>query len=109
MRVAATGPACYHSDGRRSGGMADAAVLKTVGGNPVRVRVPPSAPALGCRIPRFSEEGAGFCFWGNESPRESLGKRESHAWKTQQDWYAYTALYSQSALQTVSAYLIYQG
>ena len=31
---------------RRSGGMADAAVSKTVGGNPVRVRLPPSAPKL---------------------------------------------------------------
>jgi hypothetical protein len=57
--------------------MADAAVLKTVGGNPVRVRVPPSAPASQCGIPRFSKEGAGFVFVGNESPRESLGKRES--------------------------------
>src|SRR5688572_2347501 len=30
----------------RSGGMADAAVSKTVGGNLVRVRLPPSAPTL---------------------------------------------------------------
>lgn len=30
---------------RRSGEMADATVLKTVGGNPVRVRIPSPAPA----------------------------------------------------------------
>lgn len=30
-----------------NGGMADAAVLKTVGSNPVRVRIPLSAPLLG--------------------------------------------------------------
>jgi hypothetical protein len=33
---------------RQSGGTADAAVLKTAGGNPVRVRVPSLAPALEC-------------------------------------------------------------
>ena len=33
-----------HCGLRRSGGMADATVLKTVGGNSVRVRIPPPAP-----------------------------------------------------------------
>lgn len=41
---------------RRSGGMADAAVSKTVGGDPVRVRLPPSAPKP-------------YCF-RNETPRD---------------------------------------
>src|ERR1035438_2023553 len=34
---------------RRGGGMADAAVSKTAGGNPVWVRLPPSAPAIRIR------------------------------------------------------------
>lgn len=42
---------------RRSGGMADAAVLNTAGGDPVRVRISPSAPRLPA-VRRRSREAA---------------------------------------------------
>ena len=42
--------------------MADAEVLKTSGGNPVRVRIPPSAPAVQSQIPYFQTGNAGFGF-----------------------------------------------
>ena len=69
--------------GRRSGEMADAAVLKTAGGNPVRVRIPSSAPALGCgktplgqASPTVSgsqscSQSSGFWFWALSAKGET--------------------------------------
>ena len=41
---------------RRGGGMADAAVSKTAGGNPVRVRLPPPAPLVHMGLPAKRSE-----------------------------------------------------
>jgi hypothetical protein len=46
---------------RGNGGMADAAVLKTVGGNPVRVRVPVSAPTLLASTCGFCDQAPAIC------------------------------------------------
>ena len=50
--------------------MADAEVLKTSGGNPVRVRVPPSAPAFQSQIPRFLQGNEGLVFGSREQRGE---------------------------------------
>lgn len=64
---------------RRGGGMADAAVLKTVGGNPVRVRVPSPAPAVPCDKQPLYLSGYGGCCVGAGAmglcvPPELLGQ-----------------------------------
>src|SRR5437660_10234130 len=57
---------CYLLTRSRGGEMADATDLKSVGSNPVRVRIPPSAPkhlspyqsfVLDCRVVSFSPSG----------------------------------------------------
>ncbi len=50
--------------------MADATVLKTVGGNPVRVRVPSPAPALECGKTPFVYHGRGAFSWARQQRRE---------------------------------------
>src|SRR5689334_1420244 len=62
IRLACDCTACYHSGTGRSGEMADATVLKTVGGNPIRVRVPSPAPHQNAesRAPGYRARGSFF-------------------------------------------------
>lgn len=78
--VRCVGPVCGIIEiTRRGGGMADAAVLKTVGGNPVRVRVPSPAPAAQCeKRPLYPSRYGGCCVgaaaMGACVPPELLGQ-----------------------------------
>src|SRR5438309_8348986 len=58
----------------RSGGMADAAVSKTVGGNPVGVRIPPSAPEKRPRgaIPRGLRKQGGCIGTNHRGPSRDV-------------------------------------